>query len=682
MFAAALTLLTSLTALLPLVQGTSDENPPPEGVTWYVNAAGTGLGTGSSADPFTNIAYGVSRSYVGSGDTFLVAPGTYDDEEIDFYGKSLTIRSSGGSSVTTIIARPMLSPMEPHSAARLRSGEQDVLIEGFRFTGGTGSYECTGFTSAVGGAIEACGGASLTVRDCLFEANTAERGGSIYAQDASIEIEGCRFTGPGTEARGEAVYLLRADAEIKDSIFEDLFYVSADIPRGGGAVVADQSTLELERCTFQRNATRFQGAHLWGRNADVTADGCAFGSSTGYAGASISASGGTLRLMNSTVRLARAIQAPGAGIFGSGADVLVENCLFELNRVEGTREGGAIAIQAGRLNVEGSVFLRNHAGQGGAIAISQSTNTLISDCRFVANAAPNGGGAFASGDSFATIERSLFQSNTALPTGAGGAVTGRAVLEYCTLSSNHAGTDGGAAADRASLVRSIAWANTPTDLAPGVMANQSLVGLPAGATVTAPIDGDPRFWSGSDFHLLPGSPAIDAAPISEGLDSDGTRGEIGAWPYVPGYCPPDLSLGLETPVCTSIASSSGEIASLTAFGSLSIQRNRLLLLTRDLPPQVPTLLLASRNQGMMTVPGMLGPLCLGSPFLRLLTLQAPSRPDGTAPSWVRLTTGGTNPSPADLTVQSGDTWNFQLWFRDSNAGAVTNTSSAVQVTLR
>lgn len=675
MFALALS-----TAAL-LIAGFVDEAPPPAGNTWYVNAAGTGLGTGTGADPFTNIAYGVSRSFVVSGDTFLVAPGTYDDEEIDFYGKSLTLLSTGGPSVTTIIARPMMNPSDPHAAARLRASEE-VLIEGFRFTGGTGSFQCTGFTRVVGGAIEACAGASLTVRSCFFENNTAEQGGAIYAQDAELVIEDCRFMGPGTEARGEAVYLLRADAEIKDSTFEDLYYISADLPRGGGAIVVDHSTLALEGCQFHRNATRFFGAHIWSRSGHVNAERCLFGASTGYAGASISASGGTLHLSDSTIRLARAIQAPGAGLFGSNADVLVEGCLFEGNRVDGTREGGAIAVQAGRLTVTDSTFFRNRAGQGGAIVISQSANTLIQDCHFIGNIAPNGGGAFYSGDSFATIERSTFRGNRALPAGAGGAVGGRAFLDFCTLTLNVAGQTGGGAAEGAVLSHSIAWGNFPTDLGPSVIASGSIVGDPGGAMLSTPIEGDPRYWGPDDLHVLPGSPAIDAAPAALGLDPDGSRRDVGAYLFEPGYAAVGFSGDIGSHGCLSASNSTGAVASLTAFGSLIIQENRLLVRSASLPAQVPTLLLAARSDGLLTVPGLLGPLCLGSPILRLMTLQQPSRPDGTAPSWVRLRGPVSPPASGDLAVQSGDTWHFQLWYRDANGSSGTNTSNAVQVTLR
>ena len=677
---AALAGLATLVGLSPWAD--AHENLLGDSTTWWVDASGSGLGTGTRADPFTNISYAVSRSFVASGDSLIVVPGTYDDEEIDFFGKSLDVRSSGGPEVTTIVARPQQSPMEPHPAARVASGEISVLIEGFRITGGTGSLECSGFTDVVGGAIEVCGGSTLTVRNCVFDGNRAERGGAIHTLDSTLFVEGCMFTGPGTEARGEAIYLANSDAVVSDSLFMDLYLVSPDIPRGGGALIADQSTLLLQRSTFERNATRFFGAHLWSRSGNVTVSRCSFGKSTGLAGASISASGGTLHMTESTVRLARAIQAPGAGIFASNADVLVEGSLFEGNLVDGTREGGAIAVQAGRLTINESRFFRNTAGQGGAVATSQSANTLISDCRFEGNAAANGGGAFYSGDSFATIERSVFISNAALPTGSGGAVQGRAILEHCSLTGNAAGIMGGAAADGAQLVRTIAWGNAPSDLDATVVARESMVGTPNGATISMPFMGPPLFWSDMDLHLLPGSPAIDAVKGSEGLDPDGSRMDLGAFTFDPRYCPVDCIANAGVTACVSETNSTGQVAPLFARGSLSVETNRLVLLGASLPPEVPTLLLASMAEGFETVPSMRGPLCLGSPILRLIDLQAPSRLDGTAPTWVRLSPDNGQPAGSGVLVLPGQTWFFQLWFRDSFEGTTTNTSNSVQVTLR
>ena len=683
--------LTALMGLAPLsarsVWTAPHETLAPAGSNvWWVDASGTGLGTGTSSDPFTNISFGVSRPFVLNGDLVLVAPGTYTNEEIDFLGKSLTVRSTDGPEATTIVALPQLEPFTPHPAARVTSGELRVFIEGFRITGGTGSLQCSAFTTVAGGAIEVCAGSTLTVRNCVFDGSIAERGGAIYAQDSTLRVEDCLFTGPGTEARGEAIYLANSEAVVQDSLFMDLYLVSPDEPRGGGAVVADESALLLERCIFERNATRFLGGHLWSRSGDVTVNSCAFGQSTGFAGAAISASGGILRIFDSSVKYARAIEAPGAGVFGSSADIRISGTLFEGNFVDGTREGGAVAVQAGRLSISHSRFLRNTAWEGGGIATSQSAQVTIQDCCFEGNAASMGGGALfaapAPGDPGAEIERSVFIVNSALPAGSGGAIQGPARLEQCSLRGNAAGTTGGAATGGTELLRSIAWANAPADLDPSVVAEASMIGEPSGATVLDPVAGPPLFWSNFDLHVLPGSPAIDAVDPEQGFDPDGSAMDLGAFVFDSAYCPVDCPADAGVLGCVSAVNSTGAVSELGALGSLNIETNRLVLLNTQLPPAAPALMLASQLDGFQAIPGTEGPLCLGAPFLRLLGHQAVSRPDGTLATWVQLTTESGLPASDGLYVQAGETWFFQLWYRDSLGTTGTNTSNSMSVTLR
>ena len=70
------------------------------------------------------------------GDEIVVSAGTYV-EAVSFQGKDLTIRSSGGSLVTTI------APSGPSSAVSIDNGESSAILEGFTLAptgGGRGLY--------------------------------------------------------------------------------------------------------------------------------------------------------------------------------------------------------------------------------------------------------------------------------------------------------------------------------------------------------------------------------------------------------------------------------------------------------------------------------------------------------------------------------------------------------------
>jgi len=68
--------------------------------TWYVDVNGAPPGSGTQADPYTSIGYAVSRPTTLTGDTVLVAPGTYLGAVSP--SRAVTIQSTGGPGVTRI----------------------------------------------------------------------------------------------------------------------------------------------------------------------------------------------------------------------------------------------------------------------------------------------------------------------------------------------------------------------------------------------------------------------------------------------------------------------------------------------------------------------------------------------------------------------------------------------------
>ena len=102
-----------------------------------------------------------------SGDEILVAPGSYA-ETIDFKGKAIALRSSGGPAVTVIDGSGL-----NQSVVRCVSGEgPDSVLQGFTITGGSAEF---------GGGMRN-EGSSPTVLDCIFKGNTAsDRGADSHS---------------------------------------------------------------------------------------------------------------------------------------------------------------------------------------------------------------------------------------------------------------------------------------------------------------------------------------------------------------------------------------------------------------------------------------------------------------------------------------------------------------------
>jgi hypothetical protein len=109
----------------------------------------------------------------------------------------------------------------------------------------------------------------------------------------------------------------------------------------------------------------------------------------------------------------------GAIAYKGDANVVLENCTFNLNRAD---EGGAIyGVEAG-LSVTDCNFYTNVAGSGGAALFAASEGTRLTGCNFMSNqslGASERGGAICSLGSNLVIADSKMMDNTAAGDGAG-----------------------------------------------------------------------------------------------------------------------------------------------------------------------------------------------------------------------------------------------------------------------
>lgn len=127
------------------------------------------------------------------GDEIIVGSGIYM-ETIDFLGKAIVVRSSGGPLVTVIDGS-----QANVSVVRSVNGEgPDTIIEGFTITGGN--------VSDVGGGMLNID-SSPTVIDMIFTGNSAgDRGGGMYNRNASPRVENSLFDGNTSGAMGGGMF--------------------------------------------------------------------------------------------------------------------------------------------------------------------------------------------------------------------------------------------------------------------------------------------------------------------------------------------------------------------------------------------------------------------------------------------------------------------------------------------
>ena len=136
-----------------------------------------------------------------------------------------------------------------------------------------------------------------------------------------------------------------------------------------------------------------------------------------------------------------------------------------------------------------------------------------------------------------------------------------------------------------------------------------------------------------------------------------------------GECPPNW-----TPVgssfCMTTPNSSGNPATLNAWGSEDANEEALFLYASDTPANVSGIFFMSPNQIQVTLGD--GVRCAGNPAFRFPLVNSCNRAE------LRFQPDFSN-LPQGIQFLPGATWNFQAWFRD---GPSSNTSDGLAVTFQ
>ena len=129
----------------------------------------------------------------------------------------------------------------------------------------------------------------------------------------------------------------------------------------------------------------------------------------------------------------------------------------------------------------------------------------------------------------------------------------------------------------------------------------------------------------------------------------------------------------------AVPNSSGNPAVISAAGSPLVSQNDFLLICEAMPANQFGYFLASETQAFIQNPGgSKGNLCLGGNIGRFSKLIQNTGVFGTMGITVDLTNIPTSPPSS---VQPGETWSFQCWFRDNNGGPTSNFSDGFEVTF-
>jgi len=423
-------------------------------------------------------------------DECVVAPGTYH-ETIDFLGKAVTLRSSGGAEVTTIDATGIGG-----SVVMCISGEgPDTILEGFEITAGTGTL--LGGYRYGGGMYNYY--SNPTVTTCRFSGNTSSVGGGMYNNYSSPTVTRCTFNGNTAGYGGGGMCNSNSNPIVTNCTFTKNTTDVGDFKYGGG-MYNYFSNPTATNCTFSSNTAAYGGGGMYNENSSPTVTKCTFSANTArVSGGGMFNAGGNPTVTDSTFS-ANTAHFSG-GMYNENSSPTVINCAFSGNT------GSAMYNYDGSPKVTNCTFGANTAYFGGGMR-NQNSNPTVINCAFSGNTA-NFGGGMVNSDSRPTVTNCTFSGNTASTGGGMYNSGGRLTVTNCVL-----------------------WRDNPQELVngssvPTIRYSDVQGGLPVGAVdgggniavdpvfMRLPNPGPDGTWDGvdddyGDLRLQVGSPCIDA----------------------------------------------------------------------------------------------------------------------------------------------------------------------------
>ncbi len=211
-----------------------------------------GPGDGSVGNPYCSIQTAIDNAV--DTDEIIVAPGTYF-ETIDFLGKAITLRSSGGTAVTSIDGTGLGGSVVTCVAGK---GPSTVLL-GFTITGGN--------LDAAGGMLNIF--SSPTVTNCAFIGNTGDLAGGMLNFASDPTVTNCTFSGNSGSNLAGGMYNAMSSPKVTNCTFSGNLGVF-----GGGMYNVLGSDPVVTNCTFGGNAVANQGGGMYGSGSSPTVTNC------------------------------------------------------------------------------------------------------------------------------------------------------------------------------------------------------------------------------------------------------------------------------------------------------------------------------------------------------------------------------------------------------------------------
>ena len=315
----------------------------------------------------------------------------------------------------------------------------------------------------------------------------------------------------------------------------------------GGGLFNDSGSPTLTNCTFNRNWAVYEGGGLFNDNSGANLTNCIFnGNSTGEVGGGMHNNGSRVTMTDCIFSGNSAKN--GGGLYNEASSSTMTNCIFSANSAE--RCGGGMYNGESDPTLINCDFISNLGGYGGGM-FNAACDPTLTNCRFTGNSAENGGGMF-NGQSGPMLTNCIFSGNSTDSEGAAiyNYDNSSPALYNCTFAANSALNGNAMACDSylqrlpssPHLTNCILW-----DGGNEIWNNDNSAITITYSNVRSPpeawlgdgnINADPCFtepgywadkndpniivepndpnavWVDGDYHLLQGSPCINAGDLN------------------------------------------------------------------------------------------------------------------------------------------------------------------------
>ncbi len=458
-----------------------------------------------------------------NGDEIIVKAGIYP-ESINFLGKGITVRSSSGDPLDTIIDGTGFY----HVVQCISGEDSNTVLEGFTIRRG----EADGTPPDDNGGGMYNYHSSPTVTNCIFSDNHAKEsslgfggeGGGMYNDASSPIVTDCMFELNSAERRGGGMYNYKSSPTLTNCTFSVNTSDIGSLGGEGGGIYNDYCNSTITGCFFIGNSAAFGGGILNSHSSPVVTD-CIFNQNTvrNIGGGMYNRYDSSPTVTNCTFSNNSALTNGGGMTNYMDSNPTVTDCTFSGNSTAG--HGGGMYNSINTATVTKCLFSSNIATISGGGMVNYGSNTIINQCKFIGNTAVSGGGIRNEFRASPFVTNSIFSHNI-VSDGKGGGMSNyyrsNPVVANCTFSENEMTdnpTSGGGMSNEftssPTVINTIFWGNLPDQVYyddPNSVRHISFSDVQGGSAGAGNIDIDPIFVSAynDDLHLTAGSDAIDA----------------------------------------------------------------------------------------------------------------------------------------------------------------------------